>query len=88
LKNHDGKLTSSKSSNNIKAVNLKHSTLTRFVKKDTVDLSKSSYDGSVSQTHSMTPKSTNTFDKVKAMTPRLDDPSTPTKSFDEVGLKK
>jgi hypothetical protein len=42
---------------------MKHSVLTRFVKKDPVDLSKSSYDCSLSQTHSTTPKSMKVCDR-------------------------
>jgi hypothetical protein len=42
---------------------MKHSTLTRFIKKDTIDLSKSSYDESMSQALSKTPKSMNTIEK-------------------------
>jgi hypothetical protein len=42
---------------------MKHSALTRFVKKDPIDLSKSSYDCSLSQTHSTTPKSMKVCDR-------------------------
>lgn len=55
--------------------------MTRLIKKDTVDLSKSSYDNSFSKTYSTTPKSNNCFDKSVILSPGVDNPSTPTKSF-------
>jgi hypothetical protein len=61
---------------------MKHSALTKFAKKDPIDLSKSSYDCSLSQTHSTTPKSMKVFDRSEILSPGVNNPSTPTKSFD------